>query len=135
MQVDKVSIVTACYNSYETLYRCWESLKNQTYGIENLECIFVDDASTDEGKTLSILYEIEKEAPDNVIVIASDNNMGPGGALNLGISYATGLYLQILDSDDELSEDAIEKLHSIAVEYNTDIIQYNHTLIMGIRAG
>ncbi len=129
--MDKISIITACYNSYETLYRCWESLKNQTYGIENLECIFVDDASTDEGKTRNILFDIEREAPDSVIVITSDKNMGPGGALNLGISYATGLYMQILDSDDELARDAIEKLHSIAVRYDTDIIQYNHTLIMG----
>ncbi len=128
-----VSIVIACYNSSKTIYRCWESLKNQTYGLRNLECIFVDDASSDNGRTLNMLYEIEKEAPDNVIVIASDRNMGPGGALNLGISYASGDYLQILDSDDELAIDAIEKLYDIASKYDADIIQYNHTLILGDR--
>lgn len=132
--MDKISIVTACYNAAEDVRKCWESLKRQTYGIENLECIFVDDASTDEGRTLNKLYEIEKEAPDNVVVVASDRNRGPGGAINIGISYATGKYLQIMGADDELSDDALERLWDIADKYDTDIIQYNHTLISdGIR--
>ncbi len=129
--MDKVSIVVACYNAADEVYVCWESLKKQTYGIENLECIFVDDASTDEGKTLEKLYEIERECPDNVIIIESDRNRGPGGAINIGISYATGIYLQIMGSDDELAHNAIEELHRLAVDHETDIIQYNHTLVSG----
>ena len=129
--MDKVSIVVACYNASEYVYRCWESVKRQTYGIENIQCIFVDDASTDGGKTLNLLYKIEKEAPDSVLVVSSDVNSGAGGAVNKGISYSEGDFLQILDSDDELTAEAIESLHSIAVKYNTDIIQYNHTLILG----
>ncbi|MBO4899339.1 MAG: glycosyltransferase family 2 protein [Lachnospiraceae bacterium] len=129
--MDKVSIVTACYNAADDVRMCWESLKRQTYGIDNLECIFVDDASTDNGKTLAVLHEIEAEAPDNVLIVESDRNRGPGGAINLGISYATGGYLQIMGADDEIADDAIEKLHLLAAEYDTDIIQYNHTLIMG----
>lgn len=129
--MDKISIITACHNSSDSLKRCWDSLKRQTYGLENLECIFVDDASDDEGKTLDVLYKIESEAPDNVIVISSETNRGPGGAINIGLSYASGRYLQILDSDDELRDDALSLLHSLALEYDTDIIQYNHLLIRG----
>ncbi len=43
----KVSIVVPCYNVAQYLDRCVESLVNQTIGIENLEIILVDDASTD----------------------------------------------------------------------------------------
>ena len=131
MGKSKVSIIIPCYNTADYLWRCWNSVKNQTYGIENIECIFIDDASTDEGKTFNTLLEIEKEAPENVIVIPSHENRGPGGSINQGLEYASGKYLQFLDSDDELVEDAIEKLCEIAERYDTDIIQYNHVHILG----
>ena len=126
----KISIVVPCYNSADTLYRCWNSIKSQSIGIENIECIFVDDCSTDSGKTINILNSIKKEEPDSVRVISSDRNRGPGGARNIGISYATGIYLHFTDSDDELYDDTIEKLYNIALTYDTDIIQYNEILIV-----
>lgn len=45
----KVSIVVPCYNMAAYLGQCVESLVNQTIGIENLEIILVNDASTDDG--------------------------------------------------------------------------------------
>ena len=51
MNNKKISIIIPCHNSSETLDNAWNSLKNQTLGIENIECIFVDDASDDDGKT------------------------------------------------------------------------------------
>ena len=130
MNKSKISIVIPCYNAADSIYTTWGSIKRQTYGIENIEAIFVDDASTDDGATLSKLMEIEQEAPQSVIVIPSEKNGGPGGAVNSGIEYASGDYLQIVGADDELADDAMEKLYAIAVENDTDIIQYNHTLIL-----
>ncbi len=127
----KVSIVVNCYNVADTIERCWESVKKQTIGRDNLECIFVDDASTDNGATWDALLRIEKDAPETVMVIHSDTNGGPGGAFNVGISYASGKYLQLLNSDDELVPDAMETLYEIAEENQTDIIQFNHTLVLG----
>ena len=43
----KISVITPCYNSYDYLDECFDSLVNQTIGIENMEIIFVNDASTD----------------------------------------------------------------------------------------
>lgn len=131
MGKDLISIVVPCYNAADGLDVCWNSIKRQTYGLNNLECIFVDDASTDGGDTLNKLHSFEKEAPENVIVVESSQNTGPGGAVNLGLEYATGKYLQIIGADDGLADNAIEKLYSIAEQYSTDIIQYNHTLILG----
>ena len=47
----KISIVINCYNVADSIGMCWESVKKQTIGLENIECIFVDDASTDDGAT------------------------------------------------------------------------------------
>lgn len=126
----KVSVVIPCYNSSDTIYRCWRSIKEQSIGINNIECIFVDDCSTDNGKTFDILKSIEKEEPDSVRVISSDRNRGPGGARNIGLAYATGIYLHFTDSDDELCDETLEKLYNIARTYDTDIIQYNEILIV-----
>ena len=127
----KVSIVVCCYNVSDVIGRCWESIKKQTIGIDNLECIFVDDASTDEGATWEALSHIEQESPENVMIVHSEVNGGPGGALNVGISYASGKYLQLMGADDEFEENAMESLYEIAEKNQTDIIQYNHTLLLG----
>lgn len=131
VNMKKVSIVVCCYNVADVIERCWNSIKNQTIGIDNLECIFVDDASTDDGATWEKLCGIEKDSPENVMIIASEKNGGPGGALNVGISYASGKYLQLMGADDEFVPEAMESLYRIAEENKTDIIQYNHTLLLG----
>ena len=46
-----ISIIIPCFNTAEYLPQCMASLEKQTIGFEKLQFIFVDDASTDEGKT------------------------------------------------------------------------------------
>ena len=46
----KVSIIVPCYNVEDCLNRCLDSIINQVY--KNLEIIIIDDASTDNTKTL-----------------------------------------------------------------------------------
>ncbi len=128
--MDKISVIVCCFNTADTLDRCFDSLKNQTYGIDNLECIFVDDASSDKGATLTKLQEFERQYPENVIIVHCNENGKLGTASNIGLSYATGKYLQFLDADDELVTNAISDLHDMAERMNSDIIQYCHTLIM-----
>ena len=43
----KVSIITPCYNSTKYLEKCLQSLEQQTIGMDELEIILVNDASTD----------------------------------------------------------------------------------------
>ncbi len=127
----KVTVVVCCYNVADVLMQCWNSLKSQTIGLENMECIFVDDASTDEGKTWNTLKSIESEAPDDVLIIQAEKNGGPGGALNIGISYASGEYLQLMGADDELKPIALETLYRLAEQNKADIVQYNHLMVLG----
>ena len=127
----KISIIIPCFNCSETIVNSWESLKNQTLGIDNLECIFIDDASTDDGKTWDKLKIIEHEMPQSVMIIHLDENMRQGGARNIGVSYASAKYVQFFDSDDELVSDACEILFNMAESKNADIIQFNHVYRLG----
>lgn len=120
----KVSIVIPCYNAAAYLARCMEHIIRQTIGLENIEIILVDDASTDDGATLNLIMEYEQKYPDAIIAIPLEQNMRQGGARNAGISYAGGEYLMFCDADDWLSFDAMEILYQTAQEYQADVVEY-----------
>lgn len=114
----KVSVIIPVYNSEKTLVRCAESLILQT--LKDIELIFVNDASTDH--SLDMLIEIERQFPDRVFVIDLNENVGPGGARNVGLQYARGDYLGFVDSDDVVDIHMYEKAYNIAVETNSDMV-------------
>ena len=118
----KISVIIPCYNVYNYLDDCFDSLTSQTIGIDNLEIIFINDASPDN--TYDKLLEIEAKCPESVMVINLEHNMRQGGARNVGLSYATGEYVFFLDSDDFIAKDFFEELYNIAKDYDTDIIQF-----------
>ena len=125
----KISIITPCFNASSTLRRTWASIKAQTIGLDALECIFVDDASTDNNETWDTLCAIENEAAESVKIIRLSENVRQGGARNTGLSLAEGKYLQFLDADDELySPKACEMLYETAERTEADIIQFNHRM-------
>ena len=53
----KVSVIIPCFNATKYLPKCFMSLVQQTIGIDQIELIFVDDASTDEDATWNMLQE------------------------------------------------------------------------------
>ena len=61
--------------------------------------VIVDDGSTDS--TPEVLRELAKQYPEKLRVVRQAN-AGPGTARNLGLTFATGDYIQYLDSDDLL---------------------------------
>ncbi|ONI37877.1 hypothetical protein AN639_01215 [Candidatus Epulonipiscium fishelsonii] len=82
----------------------YKSLKNQTN--ENFEWIIVDDGSTDN--TRELIYSLNKSNL-NVTYIKQING-GKHRAINRGIKYANGDFTIIVDSDDYLTNDAIETI-------------------------
>lgn len=120
----KISVVIPCYNAAKYLDRCMEHLLKQTIGLENIEIILVDDASTDDGATLSLMMEYEKKYPDNIIVIPLEQNLRQGGARNVGVLYADGEYLMFCDADDWLMLDAMEILYHIASKNDADVVEF-----------
>lgn len=126
----QISVIVPCYNAAEFIPRCMEYLLKQTIGLDNMEIILVDDASTDNGATLEVLYSYEKQCPDSIIVIASSENRRQGGARNLGLQYASGEYIAYCDADDWYCVDAMKKLYTIAKEYDCDAVEFNNQNMM-----
>lgn len=116
----KVSIIIAAYNIENYIYRCLESIVNQTY--KNLEIIIVNDGSKD--RTLDIINTFASE--DNRIIIINQENKGLSNSRKIGYTKATGEYLLFVDGDDWLEENAVEILYD-QVKYNkSDIVCFNY---------
>ncbi|EKO3378592.1 glycosyltransferase [Vibrio fluvialis] len=88
----KVSIITATYNSSETIIDTLKSLEQQSY--PDIEYIIVDGASKDN--TLDIV----RQNCTRVSKIISEPDKGIYDALNKGIQAATGDIIGFLHSDD-----------------------------------
>lgn len=100
----KVSVIIPCFNATKYLPKCFMSLVQQTIGIDQIELIFVDDASTDEDATWNMLQEFERAYPESIKILKLEENMRQGGARNVALQYATGEYIAFVDADDFVSE-------------------------------
>ncbi len=130
----KVSVIVPCHNVSLYLDKCMEHLLHQTIGIDSIEIILVDDASTDHGATWEVISKYEQQFPDTIIAISLERNMRQGGARNVGLSYASGEYLMFCDADDWLALDAMEHLYQRAIEYNADVVQFHLKAIYELTA-
>lgn len=122
---EKISIIVPCYNVATLVPRCINSLLNQTIGLENLEIILVNDASTDT--TLEVLLDYEKQYPNNIIVIDLEENVKQGGARNIGMQYATAEYIGFVDADDWVELNMYERLYIKSLAYDCDIVSCRYT--------
>lgn len=91
----KISIITATYNSSETLRDTIQSVLSQTY--TDIEYILIDGKSQD--CTLSIIQEYEPFFQGRMKWV-SEPDRGIYDAMNKGIRMATGEVVGILNSDD-----------------------------------
>ena len=106
----KISVIVATYNSGDFLNEFLDSIKSQSLGFEDIEVIFVDDASTDD-YTLDLLNNFNESYP-NVSVIFLDENSGfPGTGRNRGLDLAGGEYVIFADHDDSYVENAFEVMY------------------------
>lgn len=97
-----VSIIVPVYNVGDSIYRCINSLKLQTYS--SIEIILVNDGSTDNsGK---IIEDLAKD--DERIKIIHQNNGGVTQARKNGWKMSSGELCMFVDADDFLETDAVE---------------------------
>ena len=105
-----VSVIIPAYNQGNFLEYAIQSVLSQTYS--NYEIIVVDDGSTDDTSTIAKLY-------GDKIHYYFQENKGLAGARNTGIRNARGIYIALLDCDDQWLPDFLLKMVSLA-EQNPD---------------
>lgn len=112
----KLSVIIPVYNVGELLYKCIESIENQS--LDNIEIILINDGSTDDsGK---ICDEISSK--NNNIKVIHKENEGVSVARNLGIRIAKGEYIGFVDSDDYINENMYLKMYLEAKKNECDIV-------------
>lgn len=97
-----LTIITPSYNRAHTLPRCYESLCRQT--CKDFEWIIVDDGSTDNTRDVVVGFQSDSFPITRIF----KENGGKHTALNTAIPYVNGDYVLILDSDDYLTNTAVE---------------------------
>ena len=91
-----LSIIIPIYNAEKYIYKCIESILNQTFS--NFEIILINDGSTD--KSVEICTEFAMK--DKRIKVIHSPNKGASNARNIGLNNAKGKWITFVDSDDWL---------------------------------
>jgi glycosyltransferase involved in cell wall biosynthesis len=97
-----VSVIIVNYNYGRFLKQAADSVYEQTY--PNIECIIVDNASTDE--SADVLLAISRQYPGTTILRRSDNG-GQSLASKEGFEASSGEHVVFLDADDVLLSSCI----------------------------
>ena len=110
-----VSIVIPVYNVAPYIGDSLRSVMRQTYQ-GAMECLLIDDCGEDD--SMVIVKRMIAEYTGNIRfeILYHDHNRGLSAARNTGTEHATGEYIYYLDSDDEITDDCIEKMMAVAIK-------------------
>ena len=123
MDYPLVSIVIPVYNVELYIEQCAKSLFEQTY--QNLEFLFIDDASKDN--SIQIVQNLIKDYPNRqsqLKIITHSINQGVGTTKKDGILSANGEFILEIDSDDYIETNTVELLIEKAIIEQADIVVY-----------
>ena len=102
----KITIFTPTYNRAYILEQLYRSIKQQTF--PDFEWLIIDDGSTDNTEELVHHWIDEKNAFP--ICYYKQSNGGKCRAINRALELARGELFFVVDSDDYLTKDALEKI-------------------------
>jgi glycosyltransferase involved in cell wall biosynthesis len=105
----KISVVTVCYNSAETIGYTLESFFRQDH--PEKEILIIDGASTDE--TLNII----RSFPQENLILVSEPDRGIYDAMNKGLKQFTGDAIGFLNSDDRFHDDHVMSRIAAALDH------------------
>ncbi len=116
-----ISIVVPAYNAMPYLRQGVQSILAQTYPLERIEALLVDDGSTDG--TSEFADQAHSEHPALFKAIHLDQPSGsPAAPRNEGIRRACGTYVFFMDADDWLGPQAVERMIEHAVDWGADVL-------------
>ena len=109
-----VTVLTPTFNRGGRLQSLWDSLQKQT--VKDFEWLVVDDGSTDSTKNLITQLQEKSDFPIRYIY---KSNGGKHTALNVGIRTICSELTFIVDSDDCVTDDAVESILKIHKKYRS----------------
>lgn len=118
--MELITIITPTYNREKYLEKLYNSLKEQT--CKSFQWFLVDDGSTDNTKQLVNSFLLEKN--DFKIQYIYQDNGGKHTALNRAIGLVDTELTFIVDSDDYLPVDSIQKIVQYHEKYKEQKEEY-----------
>ena len=109
----KVSIVIPTFNRAHLVEKAILSALKQS--MEDFEIIVVDDGSTDNTSAVLAKYG------NKIRVVKHTKNRGVCAAKNTGLDHIRGEWFTILDSDDEMVEDALEVFLNVSKKIDSRV--------------
>jgi glycosyltransferase involved in cell wall biosynthesis len=104
----KVSMVIPCYNKENYIAAMFDTILAQIW--DTIELILVNDGSTDGTKAIIAAYEPQFRKRGYDVVVINQENAGVCAAAKTGLARATGDYICMVDSDDELDPTYVSTL-------------------------
>ena len=118
MEKDKISIVTVCYNSIESIEKTICSVIEQTY--DNIEYIVIDGGSTDG------TVEVIKKYAKHIDYWISAPDQGIYDAMNKGIKLAHGEWIHFRNSGDFfLNKKSLESFFETPIPNDVIVVHGN----------
>lgn len=113
----KITVITVCYNSAETIERTIKSVLAQNFN--ELEYIIVDGGSTDG--TLDIIDKYKNW----ISVYISEPDNGLYYAMNKGLKMVTGEIFAFLNSDDYYADNVLKRVNEYFEGNDVDMVSGN----------
>lgn len=122
-----LTYIVPVFNTEQYVLKCLESLVNQGIVNDSFEVLVIDDGSTD---TSRLLVEQFSQTHPQVRLLTQENK-GVSAARNLALDNARGRYVQFVDSDDYIDDNAMSSLLNRAVKENLDVLMFGFKWIDG----
>lgn len=109
--MDKVSVITVCYNAGRTIQKTIESVLQQNDS--DYEYVVVDGASQDDTLEIVNFYAEQFRKEFIPITVVSEKDHGIYDAMNKAIDLASGDWIIFMNADDSFySADVLQKVFS-----------------------
>lgn len=120
----KVSIIMPVYNAEKYLGEAIESVLKQTYS--DFELLLINDRSTDHSKEICMDY---CKQDDRLVLLENNSEIhGPGATRNIGMDYATGVFIYFMDADDWIEKDLLRDTVTLAEKMGADIVPFGFVI-------
>lgn len=103
-----ISIIIPVYNVEAYIRRCLESVMTQDFVDALIECILIDDCTSDGSMAIVEEMVTNYDGPISFVLLKHKENRGLSAARNTGILHAKGDYVFFMDSDDYMMPHSLQ---------------------------